>query len=56
MNSILSQTYKDIKIIVVNDGFKENINEIIEKYLKHSDNIVYIKQGNQGVAMLEIMD
>ena len=34
LNSLVKQTLKDIEIIVVNDGTKDNSQDIIDKYAK----------------------
>ena len=47
IDSALSQTYKNIEIIVVNDGSKDNTDEICKSYGKK---IKYIKKENGGVA------
>ena len=51
LDSILKQTYKDFVIMVVNDGSKDNSQEIINKYKEnYSDKIISIEQHNKGVA------
>jgi len=47
LNSIISQSLKDIELIVINDGSKENIDDIIKKY---KDKVIYIKNDNHGIG------
>lgn len=47
IDSALAQTYKNIEIIVINDGSKDNTEEILKSYGKK---IIYITQENGGVA------
>ena len=56
LDSVLAQTYFNIKIIVVNDGSTDNTSEVLEKYSKWSGvrgqwsgiEIKIINQENQG--------
>lgn len=51
LDSILQQTYQDFEILVVNDGSKDNSQEVINKYKeKYPDKINAIEQDNKGVA------
>ena len=53
LDSLVSQTLKDIEIIVVNDGSPDNCQKIIDKYVKKYPHIVksVIKEnGGQGSA------
>lgn len=54
IESIINQTIgfeKNIQLILVNDGSKDNSEEICLKYKeKYPENIVYIKQENAGVS------
>lgn len=47
IDSALNQTYQNIEIIVVNDGSKDNTEEICKGY---GDRIKYFKKENGGVA------
>lgn len=47
LHSLINQTLKDIEIIVIDDGSKDNTNKILQKY---KDRIKIIKQKNSGVA------
>ena len=47
LESVFSQTYKDFEVILVNDGSKEDITDIIDQY---GDKIIYREQENQGPA------
>lgn len=47
IESALNQTYTNIEIIVVNDGSKDNTDEICKSY---GNKIKYIKKENGGVA------
>lgn len=47
IESVLSQTYTNYEIIVVNDGSKEDLSEFLEKY---GDKIHYLYQENAGPA------
>ena len=49
VNYLLSQAYKNVEIIVVNDGSKGNSDEIMEKYMK-DNRVKYIKHDvNKGL-------
>lgn len=54
LDSILSQTYKNIEFIIVNDGSTDNTEKIIksneEKFIKKGYTFKYLYQENQGQA------
>jgi len=51
LNSLVNQTYQNIEIIVVNDGTKDNSEEIINRYLKlYGEKIKYYKKKNGGLS------
>lgn len=49
VNSLINQTYKNIEIILVNDGSSDNSLKICKEYEEHT-NLRVITQENQGVS------
>lgn len=47
IDSVLNQTYKNIEIIVVDDGSADNTREVLSPYMKR---IRYFYQDNEGVS------
>lgn len=50
IQSMLSQSYSNIEIILINDGSTDNSAEICQKYAEKDERIKYIFQENQGVS------
>ena len=50
LNSVVNQTYKNIEIIIVNDGSTDKSEEIILKYKEKDKRIIYVKQKNRGLS------
>lgn len=50
LDSIINQTYKNLEIIIVNDGSTDTSAEICKKYSKKDNRIIYISQENGGLA------
>ena len=49
LDSLVNQTFKNIEIILVNDGSTDNSEDIIKQYLKDK-RIIYLKKENGGQA------
>lgn len=49
IDSIISQSYKNIEIVLVNDGSTDKSEHICQKY--KSNNVLLINQPNQGVSV-----
>lgn len=50
IDSLISQTIKDIEIIIINDGSIDNSQSIIDKYANSHPHIVALVQSNSGVS------
>ena len=50
IDSVLNQTYKNVDILIINGGSKDNSQKILDEYEKKYKNITVIKQENMGVA------
>ena len=50
LDSLINQTYEDIKIICVNDGSTDNSLEILKHYEKKDKRIVVISKKNGGLS------
>lgn len=48
ITSVLNQTYKNIEIIIVNDGSTDNSKNIIDKISLNDNRIIVVHQNNQG--------
>ena len=49
LDSLITQTLKNIEIICVNDGSTDNSLQILQEYAKKDDRIVVVNQENQGL-------
>ena len=51
LNSILTQNYPDLELIIINDGSTDNSNKIISKYKElYPKKVIVINQKNHGQA------
>lgn len=50
MNSIVSQDYKNLEIILIDDGSTDNSSIIADDFAKTDDRIIVIHQSNSGVS------
>ena len=50
LESIINQTLRDIEIILVNDGSKDNSGEIADEYASRDERIKVIHKINEGVS------
>lgn len=51
LSSIINQTYKNIEIIIIDDGSTDNSKKIIKQYMNKDCRISYYYQNNSGVAI-----
>lgn len=54
LDSVLAQTYKNMEIVIVNDGSKDNTAEIIDNYAKKFPNVKVVHKENEGVTKTRI--
>lgn len=50
VESVIGQTYKNLEIVLVNDGSTDACGKICKEYLEKDDRIVYIEQKNKGLS------
>ena len=48
LDSLISQTYKNLEIIVINDGSTDNSGAICQEYARKDNRIIYIEKENGG--------
>ncbi|MFL0165436.1 glycosyltransferase family 2 protein [Candidatus Clostridium helianthi] len=50
IHSVINQTYKDIEIIIINDGSTDKSEDICLKWAKKDGRIIYISKKNEGLG------
>ena len=50
IESILNQTYKDLEILLIDDGSTDNSGKICDKYVKQDNRCIAIHQLNKGLS------
>lgn len=50
IESVLNQTYKNIELIIIDDGSTDDSDAVIKKYTEKNPAIIYIAQKNHGVV------
>jgi len=50
LDSVINQTYRNIEVIVLDDGSKDATPEVVKEYAKKDSRIHYFRQENKGVS------
>ena len=50
LNNIINQTYRNIEIIIINDGSTDNSYNICKKYASQDPRVIFLSQENKGVS------
>ena len=50
LESIINQTYKNLEIILIDDGSTDNSKRICETFVKNDKRVVYIRKTNGGIS------
>lgn len=50
VNSVLSQTFQDFEIIIIDDGSEDQTHEIVMSYVEKDHRFKYIRQENKGLS------
>ncbi len=50
LDSIVNQTYKNLEIILINDGSKDNSENICRDFAQKDDRIIFVSRENRGVS------
>lgn len=50
IQSVINQTYKNLEIILINDGSTDNTQKILENFYKQDKRIIIINKENEGVS------
>lgn len=51
IKSVLNQSYKNIELIIINDGSKDSTEDIINRYTVLDKRLVYLYQDNKGPSV-----
>ncbi|MBQ2944584.1 MAG: glycosyltransferase [Ruminococcus sp.] len=51
VDSVMSQTYSNVEIVLVNDGSKDNSYAVCKEIAKNNPKVLLINQENQGVSV-----
>ena len=51
IDSILNQTYKNIEVVLVDDGSKDSSLTIVKEYAEKNPNVIYVSQTNKGQTL-----
>ena len=50
LESVVNQTYKNLEIILINDGSKDKSDEICREFAEKDNRIIYVSRENRGVS------
>ncbi len=50
IQSVLNQSYKNVEVVVINDGSTDNTEQIVKEIMEKDDRVKYFYQENQGSA------
>lgn len=50
LESVISQTFSDFELLVINDGSTDHSHDVIQEYVAKDSRIKYFSQSNQGVS------
>ena len=54
LDSVISQTYKNIEVICVNDGSPDGCGDIIDSYVAKDSRFIHFKQDNGGICKARV--